>query len=92
MADRRVDEDAERVDDPMPDGGGRSLSIENTAIALIVIYLFVIAVWVGIAQRRGVNLALADGSVKFVKDSIGLQPWWALGTRSSGEVLSADQY
>ena len=40
----------------------------------------------------GVNLALADGSVKFVKDSIGLQPWWALGTRASGEVLSADQY
>ncbi len=40
----------------------------------------------------GVNLALADGSVKFVKDSIGLQPWWALGTRASGEVLSSDQY
>jgi prepilin-type processing-associated H-X9-DG protein len=40
----------------------------------------------------GVNIALADGSVKFVKDSVGLQPWWALGTRASGEVLSADQY
>jgi len=40
----------------------------------------------------GVNLALADGSVKFIKDSIGLQPWWALGTRAGGEVLSSDQY
>jgi len=40
----------------------------------------------------GVNMALADGSVKFVKDSIGLQPWWALGTRAGGEVLSSDQY
>jgi prepilin-type N-terminal cleavage/methylation domain-containing protein/prepilin-type processing-associated H-X9-DG protein len=40
----------------------------------------------------GVNLALADGSVRFVKDSVGLQAWWALGTRDGGEVLSSDQY
>jgi prepilin-type processing-associated H-X9-DG protein len=40
----------------------------------------------------GVNMALADGSVKFVKDSVGYQPWWSLGTRSNGDVLSADQY
>jgi len=40
----------------------------------------------------GVNLCLGDGSVKFVKDSVGLQPWWALGTRNEGEVLSADAY
>jgi len=40
----------------------------------------------------GVNMALADGSVKFIKDSIGLQTWWALGTRAAGEVLSSDTY
>jgi prepilin-type N-terminal cleavage/methylation domain-containing protein/prepilin-type processing-associated H-X9-DG protein len=40
----------------------------------------------------GVNLGLADGSVKFVKDSVGLQPWWALGTRAGSEVISSDQY
>ena len=40
----------------------------------------------------GVNLALADGSVKFIKDSISYQPWWALGTRNGGEVISSDQY
>jgi prepilin-type processing-associated H-X9-DG protein len=40
----------------------------------------------------GVNLGLADGSVRFVKDSVGLQPWWALGTRAGGEVISSDQY
>lgn len=40
----------------------------------------------------GVNVALADGSVKFIKDSIDLQTWWALGTRNGGEVLSADSY
>jgi prepilin-type N-terminal cleavage/methylation domain-containing protein/prepilin-type processing-associated H-X9-DG protein len=40
----------------------------------------------------GVNLGLADGSVRFVKDSVALQPWWALGTRAGGEVISSDQY
>jgi prepilin-type N-terminal cleavage/methylation domain-containing protein/prepilin-type processing-associated H-X9-DG protein len=40
----------------------------------------------------GVNVGFADGSVKFVKDSVGLQAWWALGTRSNGEVVSADSY
>jgi prepilin-type N-terminal cleavage/methylation domain-containing protein/prepilin-type processing-associated H-X9-DG protein len=40
----------------------------------------------------GVNEAFADGSVRFMKNTIGLQPWWALGTRASGEVISADAY
>jgi prepilin-type N-terminal cleavage/methylation domain-containing protein/prepilin-type processing-associated H-X9-DG protein len=40
----------------------------------------------------GVNVCFADGSVHFIKSSIGLQTWWALGTRSSGEVISSDQY
>jgi prepilin-type N-terminal cleavage/methylation domain-containing protein len=40
----------------------------------------------------GVNLCLTDGSVRFIKDSIGPQTWWALGTRNGSEVLSADQY
>jgi prepilin-type N-terminal cleavage/methylation domain-containing protein/prepilin-type processing-associated H-X9-DG protein len=40
----------------------------------------------------GVNLGLADGSVKFVKDSIAVNTWWALGTRNQGEQISADAY
>ena len=40
----------------------------------------------------GVNIALADGSVRFVKDTVNLDSWWALGTRSGGEVLSSDSY
>jgi hypothetical protein len=35
---------------------------------------------------------LADGSVKFIKSSIAQNIWWALGTKSNGEVISADQY
>jgi prepilin-type processing-associated H-X9-DG protein len=34
----------------------------------------------------GVNAALADGSVRFVSDSIDLRVWRALGTRAGGEV------
>ena len=40
----------------------------------------------------GANFAMADGSVKFIKDSIDLRTYRALGTRAGGEVLSADQY
>ena len=37
-------------------------------------------------------MALADGSVRFIKDSVNLQTWWALGTRDGGEVISSDAY
>ena len=40
----------------------------------------------------GVNMCMADGSVRFVKDSVALQTFWALGTRDGGEILSADSY
>jgi prepilin-type N-terminal cleavage/methylation domain-containing protein/prepilin-type processing-associated H-X9-DG protein len=40
----------------------------------------------------GVNLCFADGSVHFIKSSVGPQTWWALGTRAGGEVLGSDQY
>jgi len=40
----------------------------------------------------GVNVCMADGSVRFVKDSVNLPAWWALGTRAGGEVVSSDSY
>ncbi|MFM7131834.1 MAG: DUF1559 domain-containing protein [bacterium] len=40
----------------------------------------------------GVNTLFGDGSVKFVKDSVSKQTWWAIGTRNGGEVVSADSY
>ena len=40
----------------------------------------------------GVNVCFADGSVRFVKDTVNLQTWWAIGTRNGGEVVSADAY
>jgi prepilin-type N-terminal cleavage/methylation domain-containing protein/prepilin-type processing-associated H-X9-DG protein len=40
----------------------------------------------------GVNVAFADGSVKFVKNTINPVAWRALGTRAAGEVVSADSF
>jgi prepilin-type N-terminal cleavage/methylation domain-containing protein/prepilin-type processing-associated H-X9-DG protein len=40
----------------------------------------------------GVNVLMADGSVRFIKDAINQATWFALGTRASGEVISADSY
>lgn len=35
----------------------------------------------------GVNLLLADGSVRFIRDSIDLSSWRGLSTRAGGEIL-----
>ena len=40
----------------------------------------------------GGNVAMADGSVHFLKSSTSQQVVWALGTRNGGEVVSADAY
>jgi prepilin-type processing-associated H-X9-DG protein len=38
----------------------------------------------------GVNAAFADGSVRFIRDSISLQNWNGMGTKSGGEVVNLD--
>jgi prepilin-type processing-associated H-X9-DG protein len=44
------------------------------------------------AHPGGVNALFTDGSVRFIKDTVGRPVWWALGTRGRGEVISADAY
>jgi prepilin-type N-terminal cleavage/methylation domain-containing protein/prepilin-type processing-associated H-X9-DG protein len=39
----------------------------------------------------GVNAAMCDGSVRFVRDSIALATWRAMGTSLGGEVFSDNQ-
>lgn len=39
-----------------------------------------------------VNILFADGSVKAIKNTVNINAFWALGSRSGGEVISADQY
>jgi prepilin-type N-terminal cleavage/methylation domain-containing protein/prepilin-type processing-associated H-X9-DG protein len=38
----------------------------------------------------GVNVLLGDGAVRFVRDSVPLPTWQALGSRSGGEVVDAN--
>jgi prepilin-type processing-associated H-X9-DG protein len=40
----------------------------------------------------GGNVAMADGSVRFLKSSTAMQVVWYLGTKSGGEVVGSDQY
>jgi prepilin-type N-terminal cleavage/methylation domain-containing protein/prepilin-type processing-associated H-X9-DG protein len=40
----------------------------------------------------GVNTLMADGSVRFLKSTINIRTWWALGTRAGGEVLDASSF
>ena len=40
----------------------------------------------------GVNALFCDGSVKFIKNSIGLPTYWALATIHNGEVVSQSDY
>jgi prepilin-type N-terminal cleavage/methylation domain-containing protein/prepilin-type processing-associated H-X9-DG protein len=40
----------------------------------------------------GVNMLFLDGSVKFIKNSIGPQAYYGIATIGNGEVLSADSY
>jgi len=40
----------------------------------------------------GVNVAFADGSVRFIKDSISPPTWLAINTIGAGEVISSDSY
>jgi len=40
----------------------------------------------------GANVLFADGSVHFLKSSISIKAYWALGTKANGEVISSDSY
>jgi len=44
------------------------------------------------AHSGGCNVAMGDGSVRFVKSSISMQTWMAIGTRANGETVSGDAY
>ena len=40
----------------------------------------------------GVNMAFLDGSVRFIKNSVNVTTYAALGTKAGGEIISADSY
>ena len=38
----------------------------------------------------GVNVGFADGSVRFIKETVSLPTWWAVGTRNGNEAINAN--
>jgi prepilin-type N-terminal cleavage/methylation domain-containing protein/prepilin-type processing-associated H-X9-DG protein len=44
------------------------------------------------SHSGGANALFADGSVKFLKNSVAQLVIWQLGTRAGGEVVSSDSY
>jgi prepilin-type N-terminal cleavage/methylation domain-containing protein/prepilin-type processing-associated H-X9-DG protein len=42
------------------------------------------------AHSGGANVVLADGSVRFLRDSTAITVLWAMATRAGGETVSAD--
>jgi prepilin-type N-terminal cleavage/methylation domain-containing protein/prepilin-type processing-associated H-X9-DG protein len=44
------------------------------------------------AHPGGVNVLLADGSVRFVGNGVARRIWWSLGTRAGSEIISSDAY
>ncbi len=46
------------------------------------------AITVGSNHSGGVNACMADGSVRFFKDTVAIPTWWAVGTRGGGEIVS----
>jgi prepilin-type processing-associated H-X9-DG protein len=43
-------------------------------------------------HNGGVNVLFADGSTKFVKNTVNSTTWWALGTRAATEVIDASSF
>ncbi|SIO36764.1 prepilin-type N-terminal cleavage/methylation domain-containing protein/prepilin-type processing-associated H-X9-DG domain-containing protein [Singulisphaera sp. GP187] len=44
------------------------------------------------AHSGGVNVLMADGSSRFIKDTVNQVTWWSLGSKDGGEVISADSF
>jgi prepilin-type processing-associated H-X9-DG protein len=40
----------------------------------------------------GVNILMCDGGVRFVKSTINVTTWWALGTKANNETISGSSY
>jgi prepilin-type N-terminal cleavage/methylation domain-containing protein/prepilin-type processing-associated H-X9-DG protein len=40
----------------------------------------------------GCNFLMGDGSARFIKSSIGVKTYWALGTKANSEIITSDLY
>ena len=47
---------------------------------------------IGSLHPGGVNVGFADGSVRFIKNTISPVTWFSLQTINNGEIVSADSF
>ncbi len=50
------------------------------------------ALTAGSRHPGGINVMMMDGSVRFVKSTVNIGTWQAIGTMAGAEVVSSDQY
>jgi prepilin-type N-terminal cleavage/methylation domain-containing protein/prepilin-type processing-associated H-X9-DG protein len=83
----------EWLDHNMPNGGGYSHVMTPNKKACYFSDLSASKTYtmVGASSNHsgGVNTGFLDGSVRFVKDSISQNTWWAVSTKAGGEVIDA---
>ena len=76
----------------------RAAELDPVFVCLLQFYHSVTAATTGLYQNAnsihpgGANFLFADGSVHFLKSSIAMKTYWALGTKANGEVISSDSY
>lgn len=74
--------------------GGKQVDVSFTSCRLgtSILDLTYAAITSRSYHPGGVNVLLMDGSVRFLKNTVNPVTWRALGTRATGEVISADSY
>jgi prepilin-type processing-associated H-X9-DG protein len=81
---------ATRYNHLMPPNGASCVTLGSNATTIAAAQLGATATTASSRHPGGVNLLLADGSTRFVKSSININAWWALGSKGGGEVISSD--
>jgi prepilin-type N-terminal cleavage/methylation domain-containing protein/prepilin-type processing-associated H-X9-DG protein len=72
----------------VPNGASKSCYPSYTGPTALFPYAWVFSS----RHPGGVNMGLADGSVRFIKNSINVSTWWGLATIAGGEIISSDSY
>jgi prepilin-type N-terminal cleavage/methylation domain-containing protein/prepilin-type processing-associated H-X9-DG protein len=81
---------ATRYNHLMPPNGASCVVLGSYATTIAAAQLGPTATTASSRHPGGVNLLLADGSVRFIKNTLDINTWWALGSKGGGEIISAD--
>jgi prepilin-type N-terminal cleavage/methylation domain-containing protein/prepilin-type processing-associated H-X9-DG protein len=80
------------LNDPNLVGGGTGGGSTGVTTGVVGWGAFTNAIPPSCNHPGGVNVAFADGGVRFIKNQVSYQTWWSLGTRNGNEALSSDAF